>query len=433
MRKWIIVVVVGAVLFGVLVYAGVISGRGGSATAAPGGGGASAFASQPMTVELATTSRRDIAEHLLVVGNLIGALTVDVVPKVGGRLRAVNVRLGDSVSRGQVIAQIEDNEIVEQVKQAEASFEVAKATIRQREADLTFAQTSLERSRNLFGRQLLPKQTLDDNEARYQAALAQLDLARAQFTQAGSRVEELRITRTNTTIVSPVDGFVGKRLLDPGAFVSTNTPVMSVVDIHLVRLVVNLVEKDLRRVSTGAIGVVEVDAYPGETFEGRVARIAPVLDPATRTAEIEIEIPNARFRLKPGMYARVGLTIARREHTLVVPRNALMEVEGRSGVFVPMAADSARASDAPTRGARNASQRVRFVNVETGISDADYIEVTRGLSDGQHIVTTGAAALRDGDSVLIARPRAASGATRAAPGPAAHTSAPIGQQAQRAR
>ena len=110
-----------------------------------------------------------------------------------------------------------------------------------------------------------------------------------------------------------------------------------------------------------------------------------------------------------------------------------MEVEGRSGVFVPMAADSARASDAPTRGARNASQRVRFVNVETGISDADYIEVTRGLSDGQHIVTTGAAALRDGDSVLIARPRGGSGATRAAPGPAANTSAPSGQQAQRAR
>jgi RND family efflux transporter MFP subunit len=438
MRNWIIIVVAGAVLLGVLVYAGVIGGSHESAAARPGAaGGGGAFArQQPMTVELASASRRNVAEHLLVVGNLIGAATVDVVPKVAGRLRAVNVRLGDSVSGGQVIAQIEDNEIVEQVKQAEASFEVAKATIRQREADLKFAETSLERSRNLYGRELLPKQTLDDSEARYQAALAQLDLARAQFMQAGSRVEELRITRTNTTIVSPVDGFVGKRLLDPGAFVATNTPLLSVVDIRLVRLVVNLVEKDLRRVATGAVGIVEVDAYPGETFEGRVARIAPVLDPATRTAEIEIEIPNSRFRLKPGMYARVGLTIARRENALVVPRNALIDIGGRRGVFVPMAADPARASDPPPAAGSGAPpQRVRFVGVETGIGDADYIEVTRGLTDGEHVVTTGAAALRDGDPILLASPRGAGGGRRepGSPAPGADASRPNDQQARRSR
>jgi RND family efflux transporter MFP subunit len=392
-----------------------------------------------MTVELAAASRRNVIEHLLVVGNLIGAATVEVVPKVGGRLRTVSVRLGDSVAEGQTIAQIEDNEIVEQVKQAEASFEVSKATIRQREADLTFAQTSLERSRNLYGRQLLPKQTLDDSEARYQAAVAQLDLARAQFTQAASRVEELRITRANTRIVSPVDGFVGKRYLDAGGFVSSNTPVVSVVDIHLVRLVVNLVEKDLRRVSTGAIGVVEVDAFPGETFQGRVARIAPVLDPATRTAEIEIEVPNAKYRLKPGMYARVRLTVANRENTLVVPRNALMDIEGRRGVFVPMAAESARASSPPPAAGAGgpgggASQRVRFVQLETGIEDPDYIEVTRGLTEGQQVVTTGAAALRDGDAILLARqPGGRTGPASGAASPVRGAAAAGGQQAQRAR
>jgi RND family efflux transporter MFP subunit len=440
MRKWIIAGVIAAAVFGVLVYAGVIGGGGGEAAAgARRAGGAGAFSRPPMTVELAAASRRNVIEHLLVVGNLIGAATVEVVPKVGGRLRTVSVRLGDSVAEGQTIAQIEDNEIVEQVKQAEASFEVSKATIRQREADLTFAQTSLERSRNLYGRQLLPKQTLDDSEARYQAAVAQLDLARAQFTQAASRVEELRITRANTRIVSPVDGFVGKRYLDAGGFVSSNTPVVSVVDIHLVRLVVNLVEKDLRRVSTGAIGVVEVDAFPGETFQGRVARIAPVLDPATRTAEIEIEVPNAKYRLKPGMYARVRLTVANRENTLVVPRNALMDIEGRRGVFVPMAAESARASSPPPAAGAGgpgggASQRVRFVQLETGIEDPDYIEVTRGLTEGQQVVTTGAAALRDGDAILLARqPGGRTGPASGAASPVRGAAAAGGQQAQRAR
>jgi multidrug resistance efflux pump len=136
---------------------------------------------------------------------------VSVSPKVPGRLDSVMVRIGDRVTRSSVIAQVDDREIREQVKQAEASFQVAQATIRQREADLLFAKTNLDRSRNLFERQLLPRQTLDDAEARAQAATAQLDLAHAQFDQAQSRLEELRITLENTTILSPVDGFVGKR------------------------------------------------------------------------------------------------------------------------------------------------------------------------------------------------------------------------------
>ena len=414
MRKLAIVAVVGAVLLGAAFYSGFFGGAKGDAAGSPAPG-AGAFARPAMTVELARAERRDLVEQVTIVGNLIGAATVEVVPKVGGRLRTVSVRLGDPVSRGQVIAQIEDNEIREQVKQAEASFEVARASIRQREADLKFAETSLERSRNLYARQLLPRQTLDDNDARYQAAAAQLDLARAQFTQASSRLDELRITLDNTTIVSPVDGFVGKRLLDPGAFVSSNSPVVSVVDIRQVRLVVNLVEKDLRRVAVGAAGRVDVDAFPGETFEGRVARIAPVLDPSTRTAEMEIEIPNPTFRLKPGMYARVLLTVDRRPQALSVPGNALVTLEGRRGVFVPLQGDAARASAPPPRpGRAPAGQKVRFVTVSTGIQQGDHVEITEGLSEGETVVTTGAAALREGDTIVLAEAPGGAGRKRAA-------------------
>jgi RND family efflux transporter MFP subunit len=387
-------------------YAGVFSRSGtdtGAATGRPGGGagGMGQMARPPMTVETAPVARADVTERLLVVGNLIGAATVEVAPKVSGRLRTVDVRLGDAVSRGQTLARIEDSEIVEQVKQAEASFEVARATIRQREADLKFAETSLERSRNLFQRELLPRQTLDDNEARYQAALAQLDLARAQFSQAASRIDELKITRSNTVITSPVDGFVGRRHLDPGAYVNTNTAVASVVDIRQVRLVVNLVERDIRRVTTGAEGVVDVDAFPGERFRGRVGRIAPVLDPATRTAEMEVEIDNPQFRLKPGMYARVQLITAERQNALVVPRNALVDVEGRRGVFVPVASEPPAAA-APASGPRRGGGQVAlFREVQTGVQDGEQVEVLGGLREGEVIVTTGATAVRDGDPLVV--------------------------------
>ncbi|MGE0464722.1 MAG: efflux RND transporter periplasmic adaptor subunit, partial [Vicinamibacterales bacterium] len=325
-----------------------------------------------------------ISATLTVVGNLIGEQTVDVAPKTGGRLQSINVQLGDRVRRNQVIAKLEDLEIVEQVKQARASMEVAKATIRQREADLKVAEVNFERSKNLFGRQLLAKQALDDAESRYLSAQAQLDLAKAQTEQTGARLEELEINLRNTTIVSPVDGFVGRRNVDPGAWVSQNAPVVSVVDIARLRIVANVVEKDLRLVNAGDRAAVEVDAYPGETFNGRIARVSPVLDPATRTATMEVEIPNVDYRLKPGMYARVALTIEERENALLVPKVAVVDLEGRRGVFVA-----------------DAENKARFIPVKLGLEDAERIEIVEGLKAGDQIVTSGAGSLRVGDTLQL--------------------------------
>jgi RND family efflux transporter MFP subunit len=362
-------------------------GGGGGGFGGGGGGFGGGFGGGPrlpMTVEVTSVKRADMSEQMTVVGNLIGALTVETVPKVAGRLESVSVRLGDRVRKGQTLAKIEDRELLEQMRQAQASFEVAAATIRQREADLNLAKSNLDRSRNLLDRQLIPRQTFDDADARYQAAAAQLDLAKAQNSQAQARLDELKINLGNTVIVSPVNGFVGKRTLDPGAWVTPNSALLSVVDISVVRLVANVVEKDLRRITQGQRAQVAVDAFPGETFAGRVARIAPVLDPATRTAQIEVEIENAQARLKPGMYARVDFTVERRDNTLVVPANALVDVQGKRGVFRPATGDVAK-----------------FQPISTGLVDEKQVEITAGLSEGDQVVTTGASALREGDKIIL--------------------------------
>ena len=417
MRKTLLVVVIAVVaLAGFMVYgrskdAGATDG---SATA-PAAGGGGRGGRPPMPVEFATVKRAPLSERVLVVGNLIGAATVEAVPKVNGRLQSVNVQLGDAVRRGQVIAKVEDREIQEQVRQAEAAYRVAEATIRQREADLKLAKTNLDRNRSLLERQLLPRQTFDDTDARHQAALAQLDLAKAQFEQSKARLDELKINLSNTVIASPVDGFVGKRFLDPGASVSPNVPVASLVDIRTVRLVANLVEKDVRRVSVGTHADIDVDAYPGETFTGRVSRVAPVFDPATRTAEMEIEVPNPGFRLKPGMYARVRLTVATRPDAITVPSNAVVRLEGKTGVFVAQARNSAgsgAAGSAGTTGATPAANgggkvddktmTAKFMTIETGISDGQNVEVVSGVRDGARVITTGAGALKDGDRIVAA-------------------------------
>ena len=409
MKKVIIAVIVVAALAGVAFYSGWFTkdgateattatggqggqagqqgqgGRGGFAGGFAGGrGGRAAGGRQPMTVELASAHKSSISQQVTVVGNLIGEATVAVAPRTAGRLQSVTVKLGDRVSRGQRIAQIEDFDIQEQVKQAIAAADVSAATIRQREADLKRSETNLARSKSLFDRQLLPRQTLDDNEATYQASLAQLDLARAQNAQSKARLDELKITLSNTVITSPVTGFVSKRTVDPGAFVSQNAPVVEVVDISTVRLVANIVEKDLKQLKIGDAAHVEVDAFPGEEFIGRIARVSPILDPATRTAPIEIEIPNPTARLKPGMYARVNITVDTKKEALVVPITALVDLGGRRGVFQPLPDNTA-------------AFRVVQVGVETG----DAAEVLTGLQEGDRVITTGAAALRDGDRILL--------------------------------
>jgi RND family efflux transporter MFP subunit len=392
----------------VLVFAAAlgVSGAcsGGNAASNPGAGGGRGSARPPMPVEFTPVKRAHVSERVTVVGNLIGAATVEAVPRVNGRLSDVHVRLGDSVRRGQAIAQIEDREIREQVRQAEAAFKVGEATIRQREADLKLAQTNLDRNRNLLERQLLPRQTFDDTEARHQAAIAQLDLARAQQEQSTARLEELRINLANTVIASPVDGFIGKRYLDPGAAVSPNAPVASVVDIRTVRLVVNVVEKDVRRLHTGMPAQVEVDAFPGEKFTGKVSRIAPVFDPQTRTAEMEIEVPNPGFRLKPGMYARVDLTIGSRENAMTVPPNAVVELNGKTGVFVGQASkDTPQPASNPRGGpGQGAPMTAKFIPVETGIRDGEHVEITSGIEESARVITTGATALKDGDRIVPA-------------------------------
>lgn len=351
----------------------------------PGGGFGGGGFRPPMTVEVTKATKGDITAELNVVGNLIGAQTVDVVPRTAGRLVSMNVKLGDRVSRGQTLARIEDQEINEQVKQAEAAFQVAQATIRQREADLKFAVVNFERSQNLFQRQLLPRQSLDDAEARQAASSAQLDLARAQLSQTQARLEELRIAKGNTNIVSPVNGFVGRRNMDVGAWASQQSPVASVVDISSVRLVANVVEKDLRLVNAGDPARVTVDAFPGETFAGRIARVAPVLDPATRTAEIEIEVPNADFRLKPGMYARMSVTIESRRDTTLVPKVAVVDYDGTRGVFT-----------------MNADNKATFQPIEIGIEDGERVEVRAGITGTDTVVTSGASALRNNDTLIVA-------------------------------
>jgi len=388
MRKTILIVVIlVAVAGGAWYYR---SGGGDTAAASPnqpmGGGGpgrGGPGGRAPMPVDMAPATRREVVDYITVVGNLIGQATVDVVPRVGGRIEFIPVKLGDRVTKGQTVAKIEDDQIREQINQRMASLKVNEANVAQRESDAKLTETIYARMKAQYDRDLLSKQLLEDAEAKYNTAVSNVGVAKAQLVQMLSSVEELKITLANTTVTSPVDGFVSKRVLDQGAFAGANTVILSVVDIGTVRMVANLVEKDMKRVQPGVQALVEVDAYPGEQFSGQVSRVAPVFDPATRTAPMEIEVPNPGYRLKPGLYARVRLTVDRRPNALTVPRGAIADIEGKRGVFMLE------------------NQVARFHEVKTGLQDNERVEILEGLNEGQRVVTVGTLALRDGDRITV--------------------------------
>ncbi|HYN05861.1 MAG TPA: efflux RND transporter periplasmic adaptor subunit [Vicinamibacterales bacterium] len=384
MRKTIVIVVILAALGGGAWY--YRSGNGDTAAASPnqpGGGGPGRGSRAPMPVDMAPATRHEVIDYITVVGNLIGQATVDVVPRVGGRIESIPVKMGDRVTRGQTIAKIEDDQIREQINQRLASLKVNEANVAQRESDAKLTETIYARMKAQYDRDLLSKQLLEDAEAKYNTAVSNVGVAKAQLVQMQSSVDELKITLANTTVTSPVDGFVSRRVLDQGAFAGANTVILSVVDISVVRMVANVVEKDMKRVHSGVQALVEVDAFPGEQFAGVVSRVAPVFDPATRTAPMEIEVPNPGYRLKPGLYARVKLTVDRRPNALTVPRGAIADIEGKRGVFMLE------------------NQVARFHEVKTGLQDNERVEILDGLNEGQRVVTVGTLALRDGDRISV--------------------------------
>jgi RND family efflux transporter MFP subunit len=337
-------------------------------------------------VEAAVAEFSTIQERVSLVGSLRAKLRVEVTPKFSGRVVEIRVDRGDTVRAGQVIARLEDDELQEQVRRAEASLRVARASMLQRSAELKSVEMEHNRYRSLEEEGVVSSEQREQAQTRVEVSRAQVNLAEAQVGQAEAELAELQIRLGQTDVLAPHTGVVGQRFVDPGALVTTNTPILLILDISSMEMVVNVPERDVNKLQVGNKARVLVDAVPGEELSGRVVRISPLLDPQTRTAPVEIEVPNPSRNLKAEMFARVELNLMTEKEALLIPRDALVYRGNRSGVFVVE------------------SDVVRFQTIETGITEADRIEVRTGLTEGATVVTRGANLLKNGDAVQIMHP-----------------------------
>ena len=331
-------------------------------------------------VEVAEAKRVDVQENVALVGSLRPKERVDVAPKVGGRLVELRVDLGDSVKAGQLIARIEDGELRQQVRRAEAALQVSKASVAQRQAEMQSMKLEAERYQSLQSDGIVSSQQTEQAQTQVQVAEAQVELARAQTEEAEAALEELRIRLSQTEIFSPIDGVVARRYIDAGTLLSANDPVVLIINLARMVTVVNVPERQLVKIQVGDNATVAVDAL-GEETTGRVVRISPLLDPQTRSAEVEIEIANPAGRLKGEMFARVDMNLTLQREAIFVPREALVYRSAEPGVFVVDAGVA------------------QFQPVRIGVTQDDRIEAAEGLEPGQIIVTRGANLLQHGDRV----------------------------------
>ena len=335
------------------------------------------------TVEISKVRLGPLNEKVFLVGALKPVAQVDVVSKMTGRIDQLNAEIGDWVQKGTLIAKVDEDEVRQQVNRAAAALEVAKASLSQKETDLEILKKELDRTVELHENQLIPRRDLDTAEARYRGAIAQEKLAEAQIDQAQAELRELRVRLDNTRILAPISGLVGKRHLDNGALVNPSMPVVSLVDLSTMVMEINAPEKDLVKIRAGLEANIVLDAYPEQKFKGRVIRLSPILDPATRTGSVEIEVPNPKMMLKAEMFARVELDLGTRHNTLLVPREALVSHDQQRGVF------------------KLQDDIARFQPVDAGVTQGGDVEVISGLKEGEAVITLGVNLVKNGDKVQL--------------------------------
>lgn len=354
----------------------------------------------------ADTVRRSID----IVGTLAAADEVVVSSEVEGKVSRIHADLGDRVSAGAVLVELDREKLEYRYNASRAAWQRARARygldnsnggtdgadpaerpvestpdVQKAAAELAQAEQAVARARELSRRGLLPNQQLDDAEARYRAAKAGYDSAvqnarnlRADIDagEANMRLAERELR--DAFVRAPFDAYVQKRLVSPGMFVRMQSPVMSLVKVDPLKLTGEVPERMAPWVRVGQAVQVRVDAYPDRVVPGTIARLSPAVNQQTRAFPLEATVPNHDGALKPGTFARARIVSDKVDHVLAVPVGALQYRYGVNRVFV-------------IKGDRLVAREVK-----TGDRLGDRMEITAGVQPGDRIVVGDVEPLADG-------------------------------------
>lgn len=306
-------------------------------------------------VEVGTPVRGDIFAVYSGTAPIEAFAEADVIAKVAGEVREILVEEGDEVAKGQVLARLDGDRLRLELSQSAANLQKLKR--------------DYERNVDLKEKGLISTGDFDKIRYEMEALEASYNLAKLELDY--------------TQIRAPIDGVVSNRYVRLGNTVSVNDPVFEVTSLDPLVAYLHVPEREYRNIRKGQVVGIDIDALAGQRIVAEVTRVSPVVDPATGTFKITIEISDQQRLIKPGMFGRINIVYDQHVNALQVPRSAILEESGETSVFVVEADKAIRRE------------------VVTGFSNAGMIEIVEGLDDGDRIVTVGQVGLKDGALVTI--------------------------------
>jgi len=343
-----------------------------------------------VAVEIAPIVEGPIRDLGLFSGTLIPKTQVVVAPKVSGKLKKLYVDIGDRLQNGQVVAQLDDEEYQQQVIQAEADLNVARANLEEALTGVELARRDLERAESLYKKKIMSDSQMDAARALFNAQESKSKVTAAQVSNRESAREAARVRLSYTRITASWQKgsdvrYVGERFVDEGALLSPNSQIISVIEIQPITAVIYATEKDYFRILPGQDVVVTSTAFPGRTFQGRVTRLAPLLKETSRQARVEVDIKNDDGSLKPGLFVNAGIEFARRDKAKLVPFSSLVQRGNQSGVFI----------------ADTENKKAFFKPVKVGIVEGENAEVLEPADISGYAVVLGQHLLQDGMNIIL--------------------------------
>jgi multidrug efflux pump subunit AcrA (membrane-fusion protein) len=348
-------------------------------------------------VNVERVERSSGKSSLVLPGNIQAITEAPILARASGYIKKRNVDIGDRVTAGQVLAEIEAPELQQQIKQAKAAIDQAGSTIQQAEAALqqgkanaNLAQVNAGRYKTLFGQGVVSRQEHETYQAQYEAQQANVQALEKAISaaQSNAAAAEANLARLNEllgyqTVRAPFAGVITLRNVDAGALVNEgSTLLFRIAQTDRLRTYVNVPQADADSVRTGQKATLSIADFGGRTFTGLVTRTANALDPATRTLLVEIQVPNPAGALMPGMYTQVDLAVPRKNPPLVIPGDTLVV-----------------RSDGPQVAVVDAGGSVHFTKIQLGRDFGDRLEVLSGLEEGQQVAVNPGDAVREGGKV----------------------------------
>ncbi len=357
-------------------------------------------------VGISPVLRKDLSRTLSLTAEFRPYQEVDIHAKVAGYVRSIRVDVGDRVTKGELLAVLEIPELQDEIRQANASVRQSEAEIRRSKDELRRAQSAQQTTHLEYTRlaevaktrpHLIAQQELDDAQARDQAGEAQVSAAQASVAEAEQKLEvaKANLSREQTlysysNIVAPFTGVITKRYADTGSMIQAGTasqtqamPVVTLAQNDLLRLIIPVPESVVPQIHIGTPVSVRVPAL-NRTIVGKVTRFADQVSFDTRTMPTEIDVPNPKRTLVPGMYAEASTTLESKQNVLAVPVQALDRHDGKVSVMV-VGNDGA----------------IEVKDVKLGLETPEEAEVVSGLTANENVVLSGRGQLREGERVQV--------------------------------